>query len=86
MDAKTGDVKWTDDADRGECGAIYDVGTVLLALSSKSELVAFKPDGAGFSQVAKYKVADTPTWAPPILTGNKVIVKDAKSVTVWTVE
>ena len=37
-------------------------------------------------EVAKYKVADTPTWAGPILAGNRVFVKDRDNVILWTIE
>jgi outer membrane protein assembly factor BamB len=86
QDAKTGDVLWTDKATRGECGSVLDAGSVLLALSSDSNLVAFKPGKDGFEQVASYKVADSPTWAEPIISGKRVFVKDRDSIALWTIE
>ncbi|HJZ53943.1 MAG TPA: PQQ-binding-like beta-propeller repeat protein, partial [Gemmataceae bacterium] len=86
QDAKTGEVLWTDKAQQGECGSVLDAGSVLLALSSTSELIAFKPSKDGFEQLAKYKVADTPTWAEPIIDGNRVFVKDRESLALWTIE
>jgi outer membrane protein assembly factor BamB len=86
MKAETGEVLWTDTAKRGECGAVLDAGTVLLALSSDSTLLVFKPGEKGYEEVAKYKVADSPTWGIPVLSGNRVFVKDRDSVTLWTIE
>jgi outer membrane protein assembly factor BamB len=86
MNAQTGDVLWTDSTPRGECGAILDAGSVLLALTSDTQLEAFKPSGKGYMEVAKYKVADTPTWAYPVISGNRVFVKDRDSVALWTIE
>jgi len=86
QDAKTGKVLWTDKTMRGECGEVLDAGSVLLALSSNSELLAFKPSKAGYEELARYKVADTPTWAYPIVDGNRVFVKDRNSVTLWVIE
>ena len=86
MKADTGEVLWTDKTERGECGAILDAGNVLLALTSKSELVAFKPSDKEYTELAKYKVADSATWANPIIAGNRVFVKDKDSVTLWTIE
>jgi outer membrane protein assembly factor BamB len=86
MDAKTGDVLWTDKTQRGECGAVLDAGSVLLALTSNSELVAFKPSKKGYEELAKYKAADSPTWAYPVIAGNRVFVKDRDKVTLWTIE
>jgi hypothetical protein len=85
MSAKTGDVLWTDPTKRGECGTILDAGSVLLALTSDSDLVVFKPSDKEYTEVAKYKVADTPTWAGPIVSGNRVFVKDRDALTLWTI-
>jgi outer membrane protein assembly factor BamB len=84
--ANTGDVLWTDTAKRGDCGAILDAGSVLLALTSDNELVVFKPSDKQFTEVAKYKVADSPVWSYPIISGNRVFVKDKDSLTLWTIE
>src|SRR5438874_2064895 len=40
--AQTGETVWTDTTARGECGAILDAGSVLLALTSDMNLVAIK--------------------------------------------
>jgi outer membrane protein assembly factor BamB len=84
MNAQTGEVLWTDSTARGECGAVLDAGAVLLALTSDSELVAFQPSNKAYAELARIKVADTPTWAYPIIAENRVFVKDRDSVTLWT--
>jgi outer membrane protein assembly factor BamB len=90
MDAKNGDVLWTDSAKRGECGEILDAGAVLLALTSDCELIAFKPSNKEYAELAKYKVADKAgidgPWAYPIIAGNRVFVKDKDSLTLWMIE
>lgn len=86
QDAKTGAELWTEKSPRGECGTILDVGPVMILSSSDSNLVAFKPSKDEFKEIAKYKVADTPTWATPILAGKRIYVKDADSVILWTLE
>ena len=88
MSAQTGDVLWTDKTRRGECGAVLDAGSVVLALTSDSSLVAFKPSDKEYMELAKYKVSDTPNspWAYPVIAGNRVFVKDRDNLTLWTVE
>jgi outer membrane protein assembly factor BamB len=86
LKADTGDKAWTDDTKRGECGGVLDAGSVLFLFSSDSELVVFKPSDKKFEEVAKYKIASSPTWAYPIIAGNRVFVKDKDSVTLWTIE
>jgi outer membrane protein assembly factor BamB len=86
MDALTGDELWTDKTARGDCGEVLDAGSVLLALTSDSNLIAFKPSKKEFAELARIKVAETPTWAYPIVTGNRVFVKDRDSVILWAIE
>jgi outer membrane protein assembly factor BamB len=86
MDAKTGDVLWTDSAKRGECGNILDAGSVLLALGADKSLVVFQPSGKGYTEIVRYLVAETPTWAPPAVTGNRIFVKDQESLTLYTID
>jgi outer membrane protein assembly factor BamB len=86
MDAKSGDVLWTDKTRRGECGEILNAGPVLLALTTDMNLLAFQPSAKGFVEIAHFQVADTATWAAPIVSGNRVFVKDQNSLTLWTIE
>jgi outer membrane protein assembly factor BamB len=86
LKADTGDEAWTDKTPRGECGEILDAGNVLLMLTSDSNLIAFKPSDKKYEEVAKYKVADSATWAAPVIAGNRVFVKDKDSVILWTID
>jgi outer membrane protein assembly factor BamB len=88
MDAKTGEQLWIDkSAQRGQCGSILDAGPVLLALTSDRQLLALKPSNKEYAELAKYQVADEETWCVPIVSGNRIFVKDRKgSLTQWTIE
>ena len=88
INTRSGQVAWTDTDQRGRggFGTIIDAGSCLAMLASDSELVIFKPDGKAYSEIAHYKVAETPTYAHPVLSGNRVFVKDQNSLTVWTIE
>ena len=65
-------------------GSIVNAGSVLLALTPSSELIVFQPGEKPPSPLARYKVASTPTHAYPVVSGNRVFVKDQESVTLWT--
>ena len=71
---------------RGGYGNIVDAGTVLMALTPGSELIIFQPSDKQYTETAKIKVADSPTYAYPVLSGNRVMVKDQDSVVLWTIE
>jgi outer membrane protein assembly factor BamB len=71
---------------RGGFGTIVDAGSVLLGLTPSSELIAFQPTDKAYTEVGRIKVADTPTYASPIPSGNRLFVKDQDAVTLWAVQ
>ncbi len=71
---------------RGGYGAIVDAGSVLLALTPASELVVYEPSATEFKELARYKVAATPTYAYPVASGKRIFTKDQDAVVMWSVE
>ncbi len=71
---------------RGGYGSIVDAGSVLLSLTTGEQLIAFAPTDKAYTEEAKIKVAESPTYAYPIVSGNRVIIKDQESVTLSTIE
>lgn len=86
LDARTGKTMWIDTAKLDRFGSVLDAGTVLIALPPNGELIVFKPNEKQFEQVAKIKVAESQTYAHPVLIRNKIIVKDRDSVALWAFE
>jgi outer membrane protein assembly factor BamB len=87
LDAKTGETGWTDSAKRGSgYGGMVDAGSVVLALDDKSELTAFKPNNKQYEELARIKVAKSPTFAYPVVAGKRLFVKDRDALTMWTIE
>lgn len=85
LNAKNGETAWLDETAYGRgFAAILDVGPCLVALPSTSELIAFEPSAEGYEELAKIKVAETETYAHPVIAGNRVFVKDQNSLTLWT--
>jgi len=87
INAQTGQTAWTDTTqrDRGGFTAIVDAGSCLLALPSNSELIVYQPTDKQYEELARIKVAETPTYAHPVVAGNRIFVKDQENVTMWTV-
>jgi outer membrane protein assembly factor BamB len=67
-------------------GSVVDAGPVLLALNPTAQLIVYEPTDKEFKKVASYKVSDGETFAYPILSGNRIYIKDKDAVTLWTVE
>ena len=87
VSAETGKTVWVDPTGgRGGFGSIVDAGSVLLALTSKADLIALAPSDKQYTEVANLKLSDKATYAYPVLAGNRVFVKDQDSVTLWAIE
>ncbi|MGA3179191.1 MAG: PQQ-binding-like beta-propeller repeat protein [Verrucomicrobiota bacterium] len=88
VNAKTGAVAWTDTEAKGPqgYGSVVDAGSVLLALTPKMQLVVLQPTDKAFTQVASIKVADSATFAYPVISGNRVFIRDHDSVALLTVD
>jgi outer membrane protein assembly factor BamB len=86
INAQTGQTAWTDETQRDRSGftAIVNAGSCLLALPSSSELIVFKPDPKEYSELAKIKLSETPSYAHPVISGNRVYVKDKETLALLT--
>jgi outer membrane protein assembly factor BamB len=88
LEAVTGKTLWIDSfqLDRGGFAAILDVGEVMMVLPSNPELIAFKPEGNSFTELGRTKVADSPTYAHPVISGKTMYIKDSDSVICWNIQ
>ncbi|HNQ89304.1 MAG TPA: PQQ-like beta-propeller repeat protein [Verrucomicrobiota bacterium] len=67
-------------------GSIVDAGSVLLALSPASQLVVFEPNDKAYTELARIKVTDSPTYTYPVVSGKRLFVKDQDAITLWNLE
>ncbi len=86
MNATTGQTAWIDSKLHNDFGTIVDAGSLIIALPQTSNMVVFKPDEKGYTEVALIKVAESPTYSYPILSGNNVFLKDKESLSMMTVK
>jgi outer membrane protein assembly factor BamB len=87
LKASDGTTAWTEPKIGGNgFGSIVDAGSALVALNPKGELTVFQPNDKAFKKNASYKVAESEVYAYPVLSGNRIYVKDQESVTLWTLE
>ncbi len=85
INAATGTTGWIDNTVNSDFATIVDCGSILLGSPSTGSLIFFKPDPEKYSEVAKYKVSETPVYAFPVVTGNLVYVKDAESLILFKI-
>jgi outer membrane protein assembly factor BamB len=67
-------------------GSIVDAGDVLMSLTPSAQLIVFEPSDKEFKQLASYKVSDTTVYAYPVVSENRIYVKDQDSIALWTIE
>ncbi len=84
-DAKTGKTLWLSEPRQGGNAAITRSGDLLFVLKDSGELMVGKATpGAAFTPTKTYTVATSATWAPPVISGNRIFVKDVETLALWT--
>lgn len=86
INSQNGETAWLDSTqiDRSGFTSMVDVGTALIALPSGTGLIVIKPSTEKYEELARIKVSDTPIYAHPIIVGNRIFIKDANTLTLWT--
>jgi outer membrane protein assembly factor BamB len=80
LDAATGRTLWTSDGRQGENAAMLLSGDLIFALNNEAELIIFSLAGQTPRELKRYKTADSPTWAHPVVAGRRVLIKDATTL------
>lgn len=83
LDLESGRTLWTGDPRQGENATILIVGGSLITLSELGELRVSSVASKGATLIRKYQVADGATWAHPVLSGNRILIRDASSLRLW---
>lgn len=84
LDLETGKVLWTSDPRQAEHAAIARAGNTIFSLEQDGELVVVRFNRSSFEPIARYEVAKSETWTQPVISGNRLYVKDVSSLTLWT--
>jgi outer membrane protein assembly factor BamB len=84
VDVASGKVLWLGEQREAENTAVVKAGSLLFLLHDDGELVVATPAPAGISPVKRYTVSDAATWAQPAISGDRVFVKDARTLALWT--
>lgn len=86
LDPRSGKTVWTSEGYQGEHASVVSAGEVLFCLTGDAELIIIRRSDKGFEPLARYMVADSPTWAHPVFVGKRFLVKDASTLTLWSME
>ena len=80
LDAATGALKWATDGRATNQAAILLTPSHVLLLTNGGELALVKRSAATYEEERRYTVADSETWAVPVVLAEGLIVRDATAV------
>ena len=83
-DAKIGSTLWRSAPRQAGNAAIIRSGDYLFVLKDDGQLMVARSTPGGFDPLKTDTVADSATWAPPVISGNRVFVKDLSTLALWT--
>jgi outer membrane protein assembly factor BamB len=86
LNLKTGEKSWVSSTSLNRFATILDLGKVVFSLSANRQLTFFEPNGKEYIELAKYNLGDTDVYAAPIVSGNKIFIKDRDLLTCWSIE
>ena len=85
LDTASGARVWSSTPRQAENAAMVRAGDVVISLEDDGELLVGRVSGAQFQELRRYMVADTATWAAPVVSGNRIFVKDVSTLALWTI-
>lgn len=86
LDAHDGKVLWLGTPREATNAAVVKANNLLFFLNDDGELIVARASREGFQPIARYTVSDTATWAQPAISGKRIFIKDAGSLSLWTWE
>lgn len=86
LDTQTGATLWTSEGRQGGNAAIINTADYLFLLNDEGSLIIAKTNAKAYEPVAKYLVAESSTWAHPVVAANNLLIKDESMLTLWKLE
>jgi len=80
VDARTGKTLWLTDGRQAENAAILAGAGVLFLLDTDGSLTIAAADASGWKPLRKWSVAQSATWAHPVVVDSGVLVKDVDTL------
>jgi outer membrane protein assembly factor BamB len=86
LDARTGATIWTGPPRQGDNAALIVAGDLLFVLKDDGELQLAPAGEKTFAPLRRYTVAQSPTWAHPLILPSGIVIKDATTLARWDFE
>ena len=85
LDAGSGNTGWLSEGRQAKNVALIASGDIVLALQDEAQLLVIDADVDSFRVLRRYRVADSPTWAHPVIVGSDILIKDEKTLSKWRI-
>lgn len=86
LDARDGAVLWLGPPRQAANTAVVSAGDLLFLLNDDGRLIVATTSRTALEVVARYTVSEGATWAQPAISGNRIFVKDAGTLALWTID
>jgi outer membrane protein assembly factor BamB len=83
LDVRTGRTLWLGSPREAANAAVAKAGGLLFLLKNDAQLIVAGNSRKGFDERQRYTVADSATWADPVLSGSRLFVRDVTTLTSW---
>ncbi len=84
LDPGSGELIWTSTGREGENAALVVAGDRILVLTDGAELIVLPVEADAYQPLARYTVADSPTWAHPVPSEQGILIKDLSTLALWS--
>jgi outer membrane protein assembly factor BamB len=83
LNASTGQLLWLGRPRTATNTAIVKASDTLFFLNDDGDMIVLKANPMRFDPIRTYRLADSATWAQPLISGRRMFVKDARSLALW---
>jgi len=86
VDSESGKILWTSDPRQGDNAVVYISGELLFLLKDNADLIVARATGSAFQPMRTYHVAESATYANPLMLSNGMVIKDNTALSYLTWE
>jgi outer membrane protein assembly factor BamB len=86
LDASTGRTLWTGDPRQGENAAMVIASGFVFSLTNDAKLIVTDAADKAAAPIKEYSVADSQTWAHPVIVVGSILIKDENSLALFSLE
>jgi len=84
VDAESGKTLWTSEPRQGDNAVIYISGDLLFLLKDNADLIIARASGTAFEPLHRYHVAESATYANPLMMPDGMVIKDNTTLSYLT--